>query len=156
MSSYRSAYENYYKNINNFEKGKKDKSKFSIFDRKTNNPIRPIYGANSNNYNKMDFIIKRVIKELTGATIILLFFAALKYIPTAQVQEMHANCKQAINYNFNYDQCIDEFNTIEIGNVKIKDLKIGNYTTEDLKMENLKVKALSFMDYLKNNRNMQY
>ena len=50
---------------------------------------------------------------------------------------------------------IDAFNTIQIGNIKGKDLKIGNFTTEDLKIENLKIKASNFMEYIKSNSNLQ-
>lgn len=155
MSSYRSAYENYYKNINNPEKNKKDKNKLSVLNRKTDDSGRSIYGINGSGTTIGNFFIKRIIQELTGAAILLLFFVGLKYIPMAQVKEMHVNCKQALNYNFNYDQCIEIFNTAEIGNVKGKDLKIGNFTTEDLKSENLKVKVSSFMEYLKSNTNIQ-
>ena len=100
-------------------------------------------------------LIKRIIRELTGATILLLFFVGLKYIPSTQVKEMHIKCKQTLEQNFNYNESIDAFNTIQIGNIKGKDLKIGNFTTEDLKIENLKIKASNFMEYIKSNSNLQ-
>lgn len=155
MSSYRSAYENYYKNINNIEKNKKDKNRYSMLNRKIDNSPRSSYGLRMNNKTITNFFIKRVIQELTGATILLLFFVGLKYIPTIQVQQMHANCKQALAYNFNYDECIDAFNEVEIGTVKGEDLRVGDFAIKDLKMENLKAKASSFMEYFKNNIDMQ-
>lgn len=155
MSSYRSAYENYYKNINNDKRNKKDKSRHWIFGKKTDNVTRSIQGINMKDNAIIETLIKRVIKELTGATILLLFFVGLKYIPSVQVQEMHINCKQVLIYNFNYDECIDVFNTVQIGNVKGKDLRIGNFSAEDLKIENLKAKASNFMEYLKNNNNIR-
>lgn len=155
MSSYRSAYENYYKNINNDKRNKKDKSSHWIFGKKTDNVTRSIQGINMKDNAIIETLIKRVIKELTGATILLLFFVGLKYIPSVQVQEMHINCKQVLIYNFNYDECIDVFNTVQIGNVKGKDLRIGNFSAEDLKIENLKAKASNFMEYLKNNNNIR-
>jgi hypothetical protein len=155
MSSYRSAYESYYKNINNTAKQKRDKNKYSIWPQNKDSSARTMYGANTNNITLTNFLIKRIIGELTGATILLFFFVALKYIPTAQIQNMHTQCKQALSYNLNYDQYIDVFDTIQIGNIKGKDLKIGNITTDDLKMENLKAKALSFIEYLKNNQDIQ-
>ncbi len=154
MSSYRSAYENYYKNINNATKQKRDKGKYSIWTGKKDRSIRTIYGG-SMNITGTNFLIKRIISELTGATILLLFFVALKYIPSAQTEELHIKCKQALSYNFNYDKCIDAFNTIQMGNVKGKDLKMGDFTTEDLKVENLKARASSFIEYLKNSQDMQ-
>jgi hypothetical protein len=128
MSSYGSAYENYYKNINNTEKGKKENNKDTI----TNT------------------LIKRIIRELTGATLLLLFFVLLKYVPSTQVNEMHIKCKQTLEYNFNYNESIDAFNTIQIGNLKGADLNIGNFTVEDLK-----VKASNLIEYIRNNNKVQ-
>ncbi len=156
MGSYRSAYEEYYKNINNTEKGKKDKNKCSILGRKIDNSINTKYGANVKNNDTMtNVLIKRVTKELTGATILLLFFFGLKYTPSTQVQQMHNNCKQLLNQNFNYNEYIETLNTIQIGNVKGRDLKIGNFTFDDLKIENLKSRTSNFMEYLKNNSDTQ-
>jgi len=100
-------------------------------------------------------LIKRIIRELTGATLLLLFFVTLKYIPLTQVKEMHIKCKQTLEYNFNYNEFIYAFDEIQIGNIKGKDLKIGNFTTEDLKVENLKTRVWSFMEYIKSNDNLQ-
>ena len=156
MSSYRSAYENYYKNINNAAKGKKENNKYFTLGKKADNSISSKHGM-SIKYNDtmINTLIKRVIRELTGATILLLFFIGLKYIPSTQVHEMHIKCKQTLEQNFNYNESIDAFNTIKIGNIKGQDLKIGNFTVEDLKMDNLKTKASNFMEYLKSNNNLQ-
>ena len=155
MSSYRSAYENYYKNINNEDKGKKDKNKYFNLGKKAENSINSKYGINVK-YNDtiINTLIKRIIKELTGATILLLFFVGLKYIPLTQVKEMHIKCKETLEQNFNYNESIDAFNTIQIGNIQGKDLKIGSFTAEDLKIDNLKIKASNFMEYLKSNNNL--
>ena len=156
MSSYRSAYENYYKNINNAAKGKKDNNKYFTLGKKADNSISSKYGINIKyNDTMINTLIKRIIRELTGATILLLFFASLKYIPSTQINEMHIKCKQTLEQNFNYNESIDAFNTIQIGNIKGKDLNIGNFTTEDLKIENLKIKASNFMEYIKSNSNLQ-
>ena len=154
MSSYRSAYENYYKNINNPEKRKKDNNKYFTLGKKADNSISSKYGINIG-YNDTiaTILIKRIIKELTGATILLLFFVLLKYIPLTQVKEMHIKCKQTLEYNFNYNESLEAFNKIQIGNIKGKDLNIGNYTAEDLKLENLKGKVSDFMEYIKSNSN---
>ena len=156
MSSYRSAYENYYKNINNAVNGKKDNNKYFNLGKKAENSISSKYGINIKcNDTMKNTFIKRIIRELTGATILLLFFVGLKYIPSSQVNEMHIKCKETLEHNFNYNESIDAFNTIQIGNIQGKDLKIGNITTEDLKIDNLKTKTSNFIEYLKNNNNSQ-
>lgn len=152
MSSYRTAYENYYKNINNTSKGKKDKNNNKLIGKKADNYLGPRYGNRiKSNEPFSNIIIKRVTRELTGATILLFFFVGLKYVPSDQVSGMHIKCKQLLNHNFNYNEYIEAFNSMQIGNIKGKDLKVGNFTTEDLKIENLKIKAQNFVEYLKNN-----
>lgn len=156
MGSYRSAYEDYYKHINNTTKGKKNKKNHLILGKKTNNSIGSRYGSDmKNNDNLMNILIKRATKELTGAIILLLFFLGLKYIPSTQVQEIYTGCKYTINKSFNYNEYIETFSTMQIGNIKGKDLKIGSFTVDDLKIENLKAKTSNFMEYLKNNSNIK-
>jgi hypothetical protein len=154
MSSYRSAYENYYKNINNTEKGKKDNNNYFSLGKKTDNSIGSKYGGDmKHNDNMTTRFIKRIISELVGATLLLLLFFALKYIPSNQVNGMHIQFKQTLENNFNYNESIDALNTIQIGNAKGQELNIGNFTTEDLKIENLKLRASNFIDYIKGNSN---
>lgn len=149
MSSYRSAYENYYKNINKTVKN--TKSKHAARDKKADSFISSKYGGNVSSKDKMvEVLIKRIITELTGATILLLFFVGLKYIPSTQVKELYIKCKGTIEQDFNYNGTIDVFNEMYIGKMQVKDLKIGNHTVEDLKSENLKATAASFMENLKN------
>ena len=156
MSSYRSAYENYYKNINNTEKEKKDNNKFFILGKRADNSISSKYGINIKyNDTMLNTLIKRIISELTGATLLLLFFVSLKYIPSTQIKEMHIKCKETLEYNFDYNKSIDVLDEIQIGNIKGKDLKIGNFTTKDLKLESLKAKASNFMEYIKSNDGAQ-
>ena len=156
MSSYRSAYENYYKNINNIEKEKKENHKFFTLGNKADNSNSFKYGINTKYNDTMtNALIKRIIRELTGAILLLLFFITLKYIPLTQFREMHTKCKQTLEYNFNYNDSIDAFNQIQIGNMKGKDLKIGNFTTEDLRVENLKAKTSNLIEYIKSNGELQ-
>lgn len=156
MSIYRSAYENYYKNINNKVKAKKDNNKYFTLGKIAYKSIDTRYGRELNDNNKLiNILIKRITRELTGAIILLLFFVGLKYIPSTQVEEMHIKYKQTLEQSFNYNQSIDAFNTIEIGNAKVKDLRIGTFTTEDLKIENLQTKASNFIEYLKGNSNIR-
>lgn len=156
MSNYRSAYENYYKNINNVAKGNKDNNRKFTLSKKADKSIKPQYGVDKTyNNNIINVLIKRAIKELTGATILLLFFVGLKYISLTQVEDMHIKFKQALSQNFNYNESIESFNAMQIGNIKGKDLKIGDLTTEDLKIQNLKAKVSNFVEYLKKTSTMQ-
>lgn len=149
MSSYRSAYENYYKNINKVAKG--TNNKYLTRDKKADNSISSKYGINLKSKDTIiEALIKRVITELTGAAILLLFFTGLKYIPADQINQLHIKCKQTLEENFNYNEAIDVFNGMYIGNIQGKDFRIGNFTTEDLKIENLKVKVANFMEYMRN------
>jgi hypothetical protein len=155
MSSYRSAYENYYKNINNQNKDKNGNN-YLTFGKKNHASKGSECGARIN-YNDtiMNKFAKRIIRELTGSTVLLLFFIGLKYIPSNQIQEIHIKCIKALYYNFNYDKSIDALNTIQIGNIRGEDLKVGDITIEDLKAENLKVQVSNFIEYLKNSTNIQ-
>ncbi len=156
MGSYRSAYEDYYKNINNTTKGRKDKRSHLTLGKKNNNAnIGSRYGNNMKSNDKMiNILITRITKELTGATLLLLFFVGLKYTPYAQAQEMHIKCKQVLNQNFNYNGYIDTFSTMQIGNIKGKDLRIGNFTADDLRIENLKSRTSNFIEYIGSNSNI--
>lgn len=149
MSSYRSAYENYYKNINKTANG--TNNKHLIRDEKADHWISSKYGINIKERDKItEVLIKRVVTELTGATILLLFFVGLKYIPSAQVRALHIKCKETLEQDFNYNGTIDAFSEMYIGKIQGKDLRIGNFKAEDLKVENLKVKAVNFIESMKN------
>jgi hypothetical protein len=150
MSDYRSAYENYYKNIN---KTIKDNSnRYLTKDKKADNFIGSKYCIDLKSKDKIkEVLIKRIITELTGALILLLFFSGLKYIPVAQVKEIHIKCKETLEKDFNYDGAIDAFNQMYIGKIQGKDLRIGGFKAEDLKIENLKAKSADFMEYIKMN-----
>lgn len=150
MNNYRSAYENYYKNINKIAKGTNTKN--LTRDSKVNSYISSKYGINLNSKDTIkETLIKRVITELTGATVLLLFFTGLKYIPVSQVNELHIKCKQTLEEDFNYNRAIDVLNGMYIGNIQGKDLSIENFTAEDFKIENLRMKAANFIEYIRNN-----
>lgn len=149
MSDYRSAYENYYKNINKAVNGKNNI--YSKRDKKADNSISSKYSINLKSKDGIkEVLIKRVITELTGALMLLLFFVGLKYIPVDQVKELHIKCKETLEQEFNYNGAIDAFNKTYIG----KDLRISNFTAEDLKIEKLKAKAAEFIEYIKSNSNL--
>ena len=152
MSSYRSAYENYYKNINKVVKGTNNKQ--LTRDKKADTSISSKYGINLKSRGTIiETLIKRVITELTGAAVLLLFFTGLKYTPVTQINELHIKCKQTLEQDFSYDGAIDAFNGMYIGNIQGKDIRIGNFAVEDFKTKNLKMKAVSFMEYIRNDSN---
>ncbi|AQS08547.1 hypothetical protein CLOBY_06570 [Clostridium saccharobutylicum] len=156
MNNYRSAYENYYKNINNRAKGKQDSIRYSPLGKKRDDLIKSPYGiSKSSEFNFKQFFVKRIMRELIGAAILLLLFVGLKYIPANQVSQVHNTCKEVLNQQVNYDESIDAFNNVEVGNFKMKDLRIGDFTLEDFKSNNLKVRTSNFIEYLKNRSNSQ-
>lgn len=144
MSDYRSAYERYYKNINNAARGKKDNNKYLPLSDSFIGP-KSMRGAGSND-GQGNYLIKRIIRELIGATLLLVIFFGLKFIPLEQVRNIHSISKQAVSQNFDYDKSIETFSYINIGNFKL----------DDLRTENLKVKASEFINYLKNISNTQF
>lgn len=151
MDNYKSAYENYYKNINNVNK---DRNKFVAKDKRNNITTSLKYGSNKKNEdNIMNYLIKRITRELTGSIVLLLFFIGLKYIPLSQVEDMYVKCKQTLNYNFSYNDCVNAISMIKIGNIEGKDMNIKNFTMDDFKIEDLKTKASNFVDYIKQNSN---
>lgn len=156
MNNYRSAYENYYKNINNRAKGKQDSIRYSPLGKNRDDLIKSPYGiSRSSEFNFKEFCVKRIMRELIGAAILLLVFVGLKYIPVNQVRQVHDTCKEVLNQQFNYDESIEAFNNAEVGNFKMKDLKIGDLSLEDFKSNSLKVKTSNFIEYLKNKSNLQ-
>ena len=79
MSSYRSAYENYYKNINNAEKGKKDKNKYFTRGKKADNSISSKYGINIKyNDTMINTLIKRIIKGINRSYNFIVIFCWIK------------------------------------------------------------------------------
>ena len=141
MSDYRSAYERYYKNINNTAKGKKERNNYlslgSINDRNTNSRFGIGEGINN---KPGHYLVRRIIRELIGSTLLLVIFFGMKVIPLTQVNEAYNLSKQVLSEPFDYDECIETFS----------DVTIGDFKVEDIKSNNIKAKVSQFMDYLKN------
>lgn len=151
MSNYMSQYEEYYKNIN---KRNNNKESTGYLPRRKRD-IKSIYsiqlGDNEQvRYFSRDYWIKRMIRELSGAMIILVLFIGLKYIKNDYIQQAYGWSKNIITTNFNYDEAIEAFSNCEVGTYKVNELNIGGITVEDLKSEKISNRVNNFIDYLKN------
>lgn len=152
MGNYRSAYEEYYKNINK-KTNDKEHSKYLPLDKNIDVSLRN--KETEKKYFTKRYWIKRFEREIAGALILVTLFAGLKYIKINEVQKIHIICKQSLMQNFDYDSSIEAFNNVEIGTFKIRDAKIGDFKVEDLKFENLKLKMNNFINYIRNQSSTQ-
>ena len=147
MGNYASAYEEYYKNINNKSKDKQFKSgKHFSKNNESNN-----YMSRADErikYCTKDYWIKRIERELAGSLVLLSCFMLLKYANVPSINGLYFWCRNAVVSDFNYDESIEAFNSMEIGGYKTKDFRSGSFKIEDLKYENLKTGWDNFKEYL--------
>lgn len=151
MSNYMSQYEEYYKNINK-RKNDRQASGSGYLPRRESKSIFSLPAGNNEQvkYFSRNYWIQRIIRELSGAMIILVLFVGLKYIKNDYVQQAYRWSKYLITTSFNYDEAIDAFNNYEVGTFKVNELNIGGITVEDLKSEKISSRVNNFIDYLKN------
>ena len=147
MGNYTSAYEEYYKNINNKAKEKE------IWHRKQHSSGRgsgkyKTHADGETVYFSKEYWIRRIEIELAGSLALLSCFIALKYVNTPYTNEVYVWCRNAVVKELNYDQSIEAFNSMEIGGYKAKDFRIGTFKIEDLKSENLKAGWNNFIQYI--------
>ena len=155
MSNYMSEYEEYYKNINK-RNDDKHKSRYLPINRKSNNHIHAALANDEQvKYFSKDYWIRRIIRELSCALVILTIVIGLKYIKNDYVQKAYIWSRSLIISSFNYDETIEAFNNYEFGTLKIKELNVGGFTVEDLKSDKISARINSFIDYLKNIMNTQ-
>lgn len=151
MGNYSSAYEEYYKNINNKSRTKESSNKNPFLNNRAikilNNKTQHS-GIENVDYFSKDWLIRKVEMELVLSLALLIFFMGLKYTGVKSVQEFYKWCKYNVVSEFNYDQSIEVLNSIEIGTFKTNDIKIGEFDIEDLKYENLKIGVENFKSYL--------
>ena len=146
MGNYASAYEEYYKNLNNKSRDNETK-KSSPFKNRSNNNFM-IDSDRGSKYFSKSYWETKVKRQLAGSLVLISFFAALKYSGVENVNKYYSFCKQSILMPFNYDESIEAFNSVEIGTFKIRDIRIGQFKVEDLKHENLKKGIENFKEYL--------
>lgn len=155
MSNYMSEYEEYYKNINK-KNNDKQKSRYLPINRKSNNHIYDVWGNNEQvKYFSKDYWIRRIIRELLCALVLLTIFIGLKYIKNDYVQKAYVWSRGLITSSFNYDKTIETINNYELGTLKIKELNVGGFTVEDLKSDKISARINEFIDYLRNSMNTQ-
>lgn len=140
MSDYRSAYEKYYKNINNNLNGKKERNNYLPLSSRSNNEMNLRYGMETRLDNKGNYLVRRIIRELIGATLLLIIFFGMKVVPMTSINDVYSISKQTLNETFEYDKYIEAFSDIEIGDLKL----------ENIKSNDIKAKVVEFIDYLKN------
>ena len=147
MGNYSSAYEEYYKNINNKSSDNESTKNYS-FNNKSRSDSFNMNTNDKSRYLTKNYLIKRVERELAGSLVLVSCFMALKYTNIKDVNNFYILCKQALASELNYDQSIEAFNSIEIGDFKTRDIRIGNFKIEDLKYENVKQNMENFKVYL--------
>ncbi len=151
MGNYSSAYEEYYKNINNKSITKESGNRGPFLNRGVNNTQSNKFqscNAEEIYYFSKDYWIRRIERELAGSLALLACFMGLKYTNIKNVQDFYKWCKQNVVSEFNYDQSVEVLNSMEIGTFKTKDFKIGTFEIEDLKSENLKTEMKNFKEYI--------
>ena len=148
MNDYRAAYENYYRNINNHHKTEKNISSVGNTTR------------NRSRRSSTDFNVEKIFfKHIIGASIVLAYFSALKYIPLNNVQYIYFQSKNLMNKSMTYDDMIEGIKNINIGGYTAAAININGFTIDDLKEKSIKEKLLQCFNYInesnKNNEEKQ-
>jgi hypothetical protein len=86
MSSYRSEYEGYYRNITSKPPAYRN--------------IQKSVELNS----IVDGVVKKVVRQLLGSALLLLVLIVSKYLPNNQFNQIYLYSKDAVNYNLNIDE----------------------------------------------------
>lgn len=89
------------------------------------------------------------LRQITGTLFLACFVLIFKYAPYENEDNIYVNVRDAVCWDFNYDEAVDALNSFEIGDFKVSDLKIGNFTVSDLKYEKLKENFNNFWEHLK-------
>ena len=138
MGNYASAYEEYYKNINNKSKEKEIRNRKQHLNRNGARKYE-VHADEEVIYFSKKYWIRRIQIELVGSLALLSCFMVLKYVDTPYTRGAYLWCRNAVVSEFNYDQSIEAFNSMEIGKYKVKDFRIGAFKIEDLKSENFSI-----------------
>lgn len=148
MNDYRAAYENYYRNINNHPKVEKN--------------IRSVENIRrtKSRHGSTDFNVEKIFfKQFIGASMVLVYFSALKYIPLNNVQYIYSQSKNLMNKSMTYDDMIEGIKNINIGGYTAAAININGFTIEDLKEKSIKEKLSQCFNYIngsnKNNEEKQ-
>lgn len=101
MGSFNSEYENYYNTIAN------KRTKYNGY-----------YNRNSEKKTNKDRIIKKIIQDLCGVLVMLIFVFICKLVITPQTAAVYKCCKNMVNINYDYKKVIHQVKNIKIDNSK--------------------------------------
>lgn len=101
MGSFNSQYENYYNAIVN------KKNKYNGY-----------YNRNLEKKTNKDRIIKKVIQDLCGVLVMLIFVFVCKLVVTPQTVAAYKYCKNVVNTNYDYKEAIQQVKGIKVDNSK--------------------------------------
>ena len=99
MGNYNSQYENYYKTFTN-------KSNYNM---KRHGNSNKVLGHKKNK----SFIARRIIQDLTGVFVMLLFVLICRFVVTPQTKTAYSYCKDVVNKDFNYKKVINSVKHID-------------------------------------------
>lgn len=103
MGNYNSQYENYYRSFINKNNNRINKERLYNGHNKL---------VNSNRSRKK-FVIRRIIQDLLGVFVMLVFVIVCKFIVTPQTTAAYSYCKEVVNTNIDYKKIITKVKTIE-------------------------------------------
>ena len=97
-----------------------------------------------------DYWRKRIIRDVSGAMILLILFAGMKYVKNDYTQQAYIWTRGLITSNFNYDETIDSFSRCQVGGYKVNEINVGGVTVQDLKSDKISIKVNNLINYIKN------
>lgn len=147
MGNYASAYEEYYRNLNRKAREKDLGNRKNLSNNHGSNNFMT-HADDKTRYFTKNYWIKRIERELAGSLFLILCFMGLKYTHIQNIHDFYLWCRGAVVSEFNYDESIEAFNSIEIGDFKARDFRLGTFKIEDLKSENLKSYMENFKEYI--------
>ena len=151
MSNYMSQYEEYYKNIN--KRNNDEKNSKYLPNRKRNDKhiySLPMSDGEPVAFFSQDYWRKRIIRDVSGAMILLILFAGMKYVKNDYTQQAYIWTRGLITSNFNYDETIDYFSRCQVGGYKVNEINVGGVTVQDLKSDKISIKVNNLINYIKN------
>ncbi|MDF2884370.1 MAG: putative endopeptidase [Clostridiaceae bacterium] len=103
MGSFNQQYERYYKNL---------KSSTSFNNRINRN----------NNLNLLsgNYLVRRMIRDLIGVSVLLVLILICKIIVIPQTKAVYNYSKKAVSTNFDYKAAMDEVKEIDFSAIRIK------------------------------------
>lgn len=105
MGYYNSQYEDYYNGL---------KSRVKYSPRYNNS------GSNNAKKSKMNYIVKRIIRDLAGVLALSVFVLGCKIIPTRQTKDIYNYSKQLLNKTYDYKALKQNLSNVDLKTVEDK------------------------------------